>query len=73
MLPNSNSDLRVFQSKARRPCQPLDLGCRLLRLMLQDGNLLGLLGVDAKSLLGKEMVVRAKELEPPKVVESGGS
>ena len=50
---------------------PLGFGCRLLRIMLQDGSLLDFLGSVAKRLSGKEMAVRAKELELSKVVESG--
>lgn len=37
-------------------------------MMLQDGDLLDFLGNIAKDPLGKEMVIRAKELEPSKVV-----
>lgn len=69
-LPNFSSDLRVFSVKGQIALLgPLDFGCLLLRIILQVGIFLDLLGVDGKSLLGKEMVVRAKELEAPKVVE----
>ena len=45
---------------------PMGYGCRLLRMMLQNGSLLDCSRNDAKDPLGKEMVIRAEELESSK-------
>lgn len=58
----------VIQSKVGPSLGSLGSGFWLLRMMLQDDNLLDFLG--SVALSDKEMVVEAKELEPSKAMES---
>lgn len=64
-------DIRLAcQGEARPPLGTLDYGCRPLRMMLQDGRTLDLMGSATKGPSSKELVVKAKELKANKALEA---
>ncbi|RVW70241.1 hypothetical protein CK203_056213 [Vitis vinifera] len=55
---------RFSGSSSLSPLGSLDSECRLLKMLLQDGNLLEFSGSAANGTSGKELVVMTEELEP---------